>query len=34
MFRSDRDAMSLLSIGDRVHFVPISPERFAALENT
>lgn len=33
MFRSDRDAMSLLSIGDRVHFVPISAERFAALEN-
>lgn len=34
MFRPDRDAMSFLSIGDRVHFVPISPERFAALENT
>ncbi len=34
MFRSDRTGMSLLSIGDRVHFVPVSPERFAALENT
>src|SRR6266852_4080967 len=33
MFRSDRDALSLLSIGDRVRFAPISPERFAALEN-
>jgi inhibitor of KinA len=34
MFRPDRTDMSLLSIGDRVHFVPISPERFAAFENT
>jgi inhibitor of KinA len=31
MFRTDRDGLSLLSIGDRVHFVPISRERFAAL---
>jgi KipI family sensor histidine kinase inhibitor len=33
MFRPDREAMSLLSIGDRVHFTPISAEQFAALEN-
>jgi inhibitor of KinA len=33
MFRSDRDGLSLLSIGDRVRFVPISAARFAALEN-
>lgn len=33
MFRSDRTAMSFLSIGDRVHFTPISPEQFADLEN-
>jgi KipI family sensor histidine kinase inhibitor len=32
MFRSDRDELSLLSIGDRVRFAPISAERFAALE--
>lgn len=32
MFRPDRSAMSFLSIGDRVRFTPISPERFAALE--
>jgi inhibitor of KinA len=32
MFRAERDGLSLLSIGDRVRFVPISPERFAALE--
>jgi KipI family sensor histidine kinase inhibitor len=32
MFRPDRSAMSLLSIGDRVRFTPISPEQFAALE--
>jgi len=32
MFRPDRAGMSLLSIGDRVRFTPISPERFAALE--
>jgi KipI family sensor histidine kinase inhibitor len=33
MFRPDRADMSFLSIGDHVHFTPISPERFAALEN-
>jgi inhibitor of KinA len=33
MFRSDRDGLSLLSIGDRVRFVAISRERFATLEN-
>ncbi len=33
MFRPDRDAMSLLSIGDRVRFIPISRQRFAALES-
>src|SRR5216684_4457068 len=32
MFRTDRDGLSLLSIGDRVRFAPISAERFAALE--
>jgi KipI family sensor histidine kinase inhibitor len=32
MFRSDRDGLSLLSIGDRVRFTPITGERFAALE--
>jgi KipI family sensor histidine kinase inhibitor len=32
MFRTDRDGLSLLSIGDRVRFVPISRERFAAAE--
>lgn len=32
MFRPDREAMSLLSIGDRVRFTPISPEQFASLE--
>ncbi len=32
MFRADRDGLSLLSIGDRVRFTPISAERFAALE--
>jgi inhibitor of KinA len=32
MFRPDRKDMSLLSIGDRVRFVPISIARFAALE--
>ena len=32
MFRTDRDGLSLLSIGDRVRFMPISSERFAALE--
>jgi len=33
MFRSDRDGLSLLSIGDRVRFVPISREQFVALES-
>ncbi|HXN53666.1 MAG TPA: 5-oxoprolinase subunit PxpB [Candidatus Acidoferrum sp.] len=33
MFRSDRGALSLLSIGDRVRFTPISAEQFAALEH-
>ncbi len=33
MFRPDRAGMSLLSIGDRVRFVPISREEFAAREN-
>jgi KipI family sensor histidine kinase inhibitor len=32
MFRADRDGLSLLSIGDRVRFAPISAKRFAALE--
>ncbi len=32
MFRTDRDGLSLLSIGDRVRFTPISAERFATLE--
>ena len=32
MFRAEHDGLSLLSIGDRVRFAPISTERFAALE--
>ena len=32
MFRADRSNMSLMSIGDRVRFTPISSERFATLE--
>ena len=32
MFRADREELSLLSIGDRVRFAPISAGRFAALE--
>lgn len=32
MFRTDRESLSLLSIGDRVRFVPISRERFAELQ--
>jgi inhibitor of KinA len=32
MFRADREGLSLLSIGDRVRFAPISAERFVALE--
>jgi inhibitor of KinA len=34
MFRPGQNGLSLLSIGDQVRFVPISPERFAALERT
>ncbi|MGH9514028.1 MAG: 5-oxoprolinase subunit PxpB [Terriglobales bacterium] len=33
MFRPDRAGMSYLTIGDRVRFVPISPEQFAMPEN-
>jgi len=33
MFRASESGLSFLSIGDRVRFVPISPERFAALES-
>jgi KipI family sensor histidine kinase inhibitor len=33
MFRAENNGLSLLSIGDRVRFMPISRERFAALEN-
>jgi len=32
IFRPDRDELSLLSIGDRVRFTPISPAQFASLE--
>jgi KipI family sensor histidine kinase inhibitor len=32
MFRADSDGLSLLSIGDRVRFVPIDAQRFAELE--
>jgi inhibitor of KinA len=32
MFRAEQNALSLLSIGDRVQFVAISPERYLALE--
>jgi inhibitor of KinA len=32
MFRADREELSLLSIGDRVKFVPISREEFAEAE--
>jgi inhibitor of KinA len=32
MFQAERDGLSLLSIGDHVRFMPISAERFAALE--
>ena len=32
MVRTEREELSLLSIGDRVRFTPISPERFAMLE--
>ena len=32
MFRTDRDGLSLLSIGDRVRFVPIAREQFVELQ--
>ena len=32
MFRADRDGLSLVFIGDRVRFTPISAERFGELE--
>ena len=32
MFRDEREGLSLLAIGDRVRFAPISAERFGALE--
>jgi inhibitor of KinA len=32
MFRAEREGLSLLSIGDRVRFMPISRERFAEME--
>jgi len=32
MFQADRKGLSVLSIGDRVRFAPISAEQFAALE--
>jgi KipI family sensor histidine kinase inhibitor len=32
MFRPDQNALSLLSLGDRVRFAPISAKQFAALE--
>jgi inhibitor of KinA len=31
MLRTDQSGLSLLAIGDRVRFAPISPDRFAAL---
>jgi inhibitor of KinA len=31
MFQADRAQMSLLSLGDSVRFVPISPQQFAKL---
>jgi len=33
MFRVDRDGLSLLSIGDRVRFTPISAEKFAEVDD-
>jgi len=32
IFQPQRQELSLLSIGDRVRFTPISPEQFAAME--
>ncbi len=34
MFRTDRKDLSLLSIGDRVRFVPVSRQEFTAMERT
>jgi KipI family sensor histidine kinase inhibitor len=34
MFRPDRNGMSLVSIGDRVRFTPVSRAQFAALEKS
>jgi inhibitor of KinA len=34
MFRPDRSGMSVVSIGDLVHFTPISRAQFVALENS
>ena len=34
IFRADREALSLLTIGDRVRFTSITPERFAELERS
>jgi KipI family sensor histidine kinase inhibitor len=34
MFRAERDGLSLLSIGDRVRFTPISRARFAEMERS
>jgi inhibitor of KinA len=34
IFRPDRKELSLLSIGDRVRFTPISEEQFAAVVRT
>src|ERR1700736_2382042 len=31
IFRPDRSELSLLSIGDRVRFIPIAPEKFKAV---
>jgi len=33
MFRPDRENMSILNVGDRVRFAPISVEQFAALQD-
>ena len=34
MFQADRDPMSVVQIGDRVRFTPVSEERFRELERT
>jgi inhibitor of KinA len=34
MFRADREGLSLLAIGDRVRFAPISAQRYAEMEKT